>query len=69
MPPSVPRFFQRMLPEGSAAPVVSVVRVGISWPVCVTPKASVHSMEAAGLVVDEKSMATPERLHREMLVP
>ena len=55
-PPSVPRFFQRMLPEGRAAPVVSLARVGISCPVCTASKASVHSM-------DEKSMLTLERSH------
>ena len=53
-----PRFFQRMLPVGKAAPVVSVVAMGIRLPLRLMAFASVHSMATAGLVTDEKSMLT-----------
>jgi hypothetical protein len=57
-PPSEPRFFHRILPVGRAAPVVSVERVGIIWPECTASYASTHSMETAGLVMEEKSTVT-----------
>ena len=57
-PLSVPRFFQRMLPAGRAAPVASVVRGGITCPVLVWSLAPVHSIATAGLVIEEKSMTT-----------
>ena len=57
-PLSVPRFFHRMLPDGRAAPVVSVVSVGMICPECSAPWASTHSMETAGLEVEEKSIVT-----------
>jgi hypothetical protein len=59
LPLSVPTRLHRMLPPGSAAPVVSVVWRGIIVPVEVAPSAPVHSMATAGLVMDEKSTRTP----------
>ena len=53
-----PRFFHRMLPDGKAAPVVSVVSTGIIKSVRTVSKASVHSIATAGLVVEEKSIVT-----------
>jgi hypothetical protein len=62
-PLSKPRFFHLMLPVGRAAPVVSVVSVGMIQPVRTVSKASVHSISTAGLVVMEKSMVTTALPH------